>query len=29
LVGKVVDDVVNIQTPAGSVEFEIIEVEYI
>ncbi|MBU2978856.1 transcription elongation factor GreA [Alteromonas sp. C1M14] len=29
LIGKEVDDVVNIQTPAGTVEFEIIEVEYI
>lgn len=28
LIGKSVDDVVNIQTPAGKVEFEIIEVEY-
>lgn len=29
LIGKSLDDVVNIQTPAGNVEFEIIEVEYI
>ena len=29
LIGKMVDDVTNIQTPAGTVEFEIIEVEYI
>ncbi|MDM7859835.1 transcription elongation factor GreA [Alteromonas sp. ASW11-36] len=29
LIGKMIDDVVNIQTPAGTVEFEIIEVEYI
>ena len=29
LIGKELDDVVNIQTPAGSVEFEITEVEYI
>lgn len=29
LIGKVVDDVVNIQTPAGVVEFEICAVEYI
>lgn len=29
LIGKEVDDVVNIQTPAGPVEFEIIEVEYV
>lgn len=29
LVGKELDDVVNIQTPAGAVEFEIIAVEYI
>jgi transcription elongation factor GreA len=29
LIGKVVDDVVNIQTPKGTVEFEIIEVKYI
>ncbi|MFC3095967.1 transcription elongation factor GreA [Alteromonas sediminis] len=29
LIGKELDDVVNIQTPAGTVEFEIIEVEYI
>lgn len=29
LIGKSVDDVVNIQTPAGKVEFEIVEVEYI
>jgi transcription elongation factor GreA len=29
LIGKQVDDVVNIQTPAGSVEFEIVEVEHI
>lgn len=28
LVGKLVDDVVIIQTPAGSVEYEIIEVRY-
>ncbi|MFT4732548.1 MAG: transcription elongation factor GreA [Gammaproteobacteria bacterium] len=28
-IGKVADDVVNIQTPAGKVEFEIIEVKYI
>ena len=29
LVGKEVDDVVNITTPGGVVEFEIIEVEYV
>lgn len=29
LIGKELDDMVNIQTPAGSVEYEIIEVEYI
>ncbi len=29
LIGKSIDDVVNIQTPAGNVEFEIIEVQYI
>ncbi|MEG3767455.1 transcription elongation factor GreA [Alteromonas sp. 14N.309.X.WAT.G.H12] len=29
LIGKEVDDVVNIQTPAGTVEFEIVEVQYI
>ncbi|GGF82595.1 transcription elongation factor GreA [Alteromonas lipolytica] len=29
LIGKELDDTVNIQTPAGTVEFEIIEVEYI
>lgn len=29
LIGKQLDDVVNIQTPAGSIEFEIIEVEYV
>lgn len=29
LIGKSIDDVVNIQTPAGKVEFEIIEVQYI
>ena len=29
LIGKEVDEVVNIQTPAGVVEFEISEVEYI
>lgn len=29
LIGKSIDDVVNIQTPAGTVEFEIIEVQYI
>lgn len=29
LIGKSLDDVVNIQTPAGTVEFEIVEVEYI
>ena len=29
LIGKMLDDVVNIQTPAGTVEFEIIEVEYV
>ena len=29
LVGKEVDDVVNIVTPGGAVEFEIIEVEYV
>lgn len=29
LIGKSLDDVVNIQTPAGNVEFEIVEVEYI
>lgn len=29
LIGKELDDVVNIQTPSGTVEYEIIEVEYI
>ena len=29
LIGKSLDDVANIQTPSGVVEFEIIEVEYI
>jgi transcription elongation factor GreA len=29
LIGKVVDDVVNIQTPKGTVEYEIIDVQYI
>ncbi|KYK91631.1 transcription elongation factor GreA, partial [Aggregatibacter actinomycetemcomitans serotype d str. SA3733] len=29
LVGKEVDDVVNISTPGGTVEFEIIEVDYV
>lgn len=29
LIGKNLDDVVNIQTPAGTVEFEIIEVQYV
>lgn len=29
LIGKEVDDIVNIQTPAGTVEFEIAEVEYL
>lgn len=29
LIGKSIDDIANIQTPAGVVEFEIIEVEYI
>ncbi|RDV24578.1 transcription elongation factor GreA [Alteromonas aestuariivivens] len=29
LIGKELDDVVNIQTPSGTVEFEIIEVEYL
>ena len=29
LVGKEVDDVVNITTPGGVVEFEIIDVEYV
>ena len=29
LIGKELDDMVNIQTPSGSVEYEIIEVEYI
>lgn len=29
LVGKELDDVANIQTPGGTVEFEIIEVEYV
>lgn len=29
LIGKELDDIVNIQTPAGTVEFEIIEIEYI
>ena len=29
LIGKSLDDVVNIQTPAGAVEFEIVEVEYV
>ncbi|MGQ8363985.1 transcription elongation factor GreA [Glaciecola sp. 1036] len=28
LIGKELDDIVNIQTPAGTVEYEIIEVEY-
>jgi transcription elongation factor GreA len=28
LIGKMVDDVVNIQTPKGVVEFEILEVEH-
>lgn len=28
LIGKMIDDVANIQTPAGTVEFEIIEVAY-
>ena len=28
-IGKEVDDIVNIQTPSGSVEFEICEVEYL
>lgn len=29
LIGKMVDDVANIQTPKGVVEFEVIEVQYI
>lgn len=29
LIGKMVDDVANIQTPKGTVEYEIIEVEYL
>ena len=29
LIGKELDDIVNIQTPSGTVEFEISEVEYI
>lgn len=29
LIGKEIDDVVNIQTPSGTVEYEITEVEYI
>ena len=29
LIGKELDDIVNIQTPAGKVEFEIVAVEYI
>ena len=29
LIGKSLDDVATIQTPAGLVEFEIIEVEYV
>jgi len=29
LIGKNLDDVVNIQTPAGAVEFEIVEVQYV
>ena len=29
LIGKQLDDAVNIDTPAGTVEFEIVEVEYI
>ena len=29
LIGKELDDMVNIKTPAGTVEYEIIEVEYI
>ncbi len=29
LIGKELDDMVNIQTPAGSVEYEIVAVEYI
>lgn len=29
LIGKMVDDVANIQTPKGTVEYEIIEVEYV
>ena len=29
LIGKELDDMVNIQTPSGTVEYEIIEVEYI
>lgn len=29
LIGKELDDVVTVQTPAGSVEFEIIEVQYV
>lgn len=29
LIGKMVDDVANIQTPAGVIEFEIIDVQYL
>ncbi|MBN7828077.1 GreA/GreB family elongation factor, partial [Bowmanella dokdonensis] len=29
LIGKSLDDIVQIQTPAGVVEYEIIEVEYL
>jgi transcription elongation factor GreA len=29
LIGKNLDDVVNIQTPAGKVEFEIVDVQYV
>ena len=29
LIGKMIDDVANIQTPKGAVEFEVIEVQYI
>lgn len=29
LIGKEIDDVANIQTPAGGVEFEIVEIEHI
>lgn len=29
LIGKKLDDVVNIQTPAGKVEFEIVDVQYV